>query len=872
MDDAQLRVATVKVVPGAQQFGTGLFVGTGLVLTCAHVLEGCLSPEAEITVVWQHKEYPARIVSIRDQPYPDLALLGIGLRNHPVIELHHEVELGDRTYAYGYTDIYGEGDSLTASYEGLTRADRPLLKLKDGQVRPGMSGAGVLNIRTGAVCGILVATRDRNSDLGGRAIPVRTVLSEFPGLVPQSDALGPAGITPESRALSFHSTPALEAVWERKLREQRRLLARGVPGSSRITVGDLLTRSELLVPAPWRVSGRDAERGGLVTELVGRVREQVTDDTPSPRRVLLLSDPGIGKTTLTYCLYSELLRTWSAGVRKDTFPVRIDLRAVATHAIDEDFGSAEWLARYLDRSALGCEPISWVGVEDRDGIPLRPVLILDSLDEHLSRLAYPRMLNELNKFIFGYAALSCCRTQYFNRFLAHSPFADDLEQIELMPWGEQERRRYVHAYVSYCFPEYQEQETRKVRLRIESRPVRDLCQTPLRINMALELMFKGDLENPVINDTLGLYHAYVAQLLQIESAKIGSTLGIEQKLDLLTRIAWHFYDEGEARSQGARLFTLRELHDFICVDLRTPEDDAHAIVEDLVSRSLLAIDSDQFDLFEPTVVRFAHKSFHEYFVARHLFGCMQTDATAAATAFRRFISAEVSEFVKEYLDRANVNSRILARVCDVCIDAYLANRADDARARVARQQLAYYLGNLRSARVVQFLEEALLNEPDLWIQRGIILGLAFGGTARPLEEYVDRLRDNRVTGRNSAENDVNLGYTLTFFGDQPTDHLHPEVDQGLENCEGTIRRITYLVGTETDQECWRLDLLTLVELWRHRPVSRERYVITMRECAPELSMVLDAFEHNPESAGWPEIEELREILSLIGDGGTAIDG
>ncbi|MFC4013561.1 NACHT domain-containing protein [Nonomuraea purpurea] len=747
--------------------------------------------------------------------------------------------------------------------------DQPLLKLKEGQVRPGMSGAGVLNLRTGAVCGILVATRDRNSDLGGRAIPVRTVLSEFPGLVPQSSALGPDGITLESRALSFQSTPAWEAVWERKLQEQRRLLSRGVPGSSRITVGDLLTRPELLVPAPWRVGGREAARGGLVTELVDRVRADVTDGIDPQRRVLLLADPGIGKTTLTYCLYSELLRIWSAGVRKNIFPVRIDLRTVGTQSIDAEFGSAEWLARYLDNSVRGCGQVSWMGVEERDGIPLRPVLILDSLDEHLSRLAYPHMLTELDKFIFGYAALACCRTQYFNRFLAHSPFADDLEQVELVPWSEEERRRYVGAYVDYCFPDYQEQETQKIRLRIESRPVRDLCQTPLRINMALDLMFRGDLENPVVNDTLGLYHAYVAQLLRIESAKMGSTLNIEQKLDLLTRIAWHFYDEGEAGGQGPRMFTLRELHEFICTDLRTPEEDAHAIVEDLVSRSLLAIDSDQFDLFEPTVVRFAHKSFHEYFVARHLFGCMHTDAVATTAAFRRFISAEVSEFVKEYLERANANSRILTRVCDVCFDAFQANgdvggdSADAARARVARQQLAYYLGNLRSARIVQFLRQTLLNEPDLWIQRGIILGLAFGGTAQPLAEYVDRLRANRATGRNVAENDVNLGYTLTFFGDQPTDHFHPEVDQGLENCEGTIRRITYLVGTETDQECWRLDLFTLVELWQHRPVSRERYVVAMLECAPELSVILDAFAHNPESAGWPEIEELREILRII---------
>ncbi|KAK1183181.1 helix-turn-helix transcriptional regulator [Streptomyces sp. NBS 14/10] len=690
------------------------------------------------------------------------------------------------------------------------------------------------------------------------------------GIAGQDDAA--ARDTPLHAGASSSAPAAMrEALRERMQQEQSRLLSRGVPGSLRVTVGDLLTRPGLLVTAPWRMAGGGVCRDSIVDEIFDRVIGYPEDGAYRRRRVLVLSDPGMGKTTLTYCLYVELLRNWSMEHRENTLPVRIDLRAVGTHLADQDFGSAEWLTRFLDKQVDGYDPVSWLGVTERKGLPIRPVLILDSLDEYLSKLAPSTVLGELNKFIFSYASLVCCRTQYFDRFLAHSPFGDSLERVELMEWGEVERRDYVCGYMGHCFPGHGERDAQNVRLRMESRPVRDLCHAPLRVNMALELMMREGDRGPTITDILGLYHAYVGQLLRIESAKTGSILEVDEKLDLLTSIAWHFYDEARPSDGAAQLFTLRELSDLISSELAIASDAARGVVEDLAFRTLLSVESEQFNSLEPTIVRFVHKSFQEYFVARHLFTCMSTDVNATTQAFRKLISAEVSEFVKEYLERVNRNSRVLSRVCDICFESFLDNSADtcgsdpddSARARVARQQLAYYLGNLRSRRITEFLEEILAQERDLWIQRGIILGLAFGGTVQPLEEYVERLRRNRINSGNLSENEVNIGYTLTFFGDQATDEFRPEVDQGHDSCERTVRRLIYLVGTETDRECWRLNLLTLVELWHHRKWSRERYMLAMRECTEELTAILDRLADDPESASWPELEELRVIQSAV---------
>jgi hypothetical protein len=154
------------------------------VLTCAHVVEEAHKKTTPVKVYcsWQDRQYAAEIVTFLPNPYPDLAVLRIEIQNHPCVYLHAEAELRDRLYAYGYTDEYPDGDSATFEYEGPAGEEEKLLKLKIGQARPGLSGAPLLNLRTGGVCGIVKRTRDRDSDLGGRAVPISVILEHVSDL------------------------------------------------------------------------------------------------------------------------------------------------------------------------------------------------------------------------------------------------------------------------------------------------------------------------------------------------------------------------------------------------------------------------------------------------------------------------------------------------------------------------------------------------------------------------------------------------------------------------------------------------------------------------------------------------------------------
>lgn len=186
-----LRQCTVKLaVPGGH--GTGFFVASGMVLTCAHVVEPAQKSKKPVTAYWNGQSYSADIQDFLSElhpglklQYPDLALLKVdALTNtkHPCVFLHTEAHLDDKIYSYGYTDEYSTGDPSTFENEGWTDEQQLLLKLKEGQARSGLSGAPVLNRRTGGVCGIMKRSRGTETDLGGRAIPARVVFEKFPHL------------------------------------------------------------------------------------------------------------------------------------------------------------------------------------------------------------------------------------------------------------------------------------------------------------------------------------------------------------------------------------------------------------------------------------------------------------------------------------------------------------------------------------------------------------------------------------------------------------------------------------------------------------------------------------------------------------------
>jgi hypothetical protein len=205
-----LRKCVVRIDCDGEFSGSGFFVAHGEILTCAHVIDGA----GEITVTGSGWELPASVVAREPpesddarndvfHPLPDIALLRVdGLADpHPTVRLEVDVPAGgeepDVLHLSAFSrDVYEAGgverDGASLDFEE-SFGDLGLLKLKEGQVVRGFSGCPALNTRTGAVCGLIDSTRKETDDLGGFAVPMAVVASEFPGLLERNAASHVAG-------------------------------------------------------------------------------------------------------------------------------------------------------------------------------------------------------------------------------------------------------------------------------------------------------------------------------------------------------------------------------------------------------------------------------------------------------------------------------------------------------------------------------------------------------------------------------------------------------------------------------------------------------------------------------------------------------
>lgn len=189
-------VRVVVTTSDDESWGTGFFVAPGRVVTCAHVIatrDGALLGDLSIVRPEEPSvKIPVFAESVHAAEYPDLALLRVVTltafsSQHPIIPLDPSVHPRDKvyTYAFGKTDTRKPGASVTAEVEGWAQpgGDGPhrgqLIQLKAGQIVPGVSGAPLLNLRTGKVCGVLKGTRDLTADLGGWAISASEIQARF---------------------------------------------------------------------------------------------------------------------------------------------------------------------------------------------------------------------------------------------------------------------------------------------------------------------------------------------------------------------------------------------------------------------------------------------------------------------------------------------------------------------------------------------------------------------------------------------------------------------------------------------------------------------------------------------------------------------
>lgn len=184
---ASVRVVTRNASGDQVSVGTGFFIADGWVLTCAHVVPA--DTGNTYAIVDDAEEREALLLErLTDAvegtiyAWPDVALLEVNAKDHACAPLGmaNPAE-NSELYAYGCPVIDGvpfwEGIRLiTEGPRTPAGTTKTYLKTQKGQVQPGASGAGVIDVNSGLVVGLLTITRNPDWNAGGILVPVGAVV------------------------------------------------------------------------------------------------------------------------------------------------------------------------------------------------------------------------------------------------------------------------------------------------------------------------------------------------------------------------------------------------------------------------------------------------------------------------------------------------------------------------------------------------------------------------------------------------------------------------------------------------------------------------------------------------------------------------
>jgi len=484
------------------------------------------------------------------------------------------------------------------------------------------------------------------------------------------------------------------------------------PPVGALSLGDLLRR-RLILPPPYRVmSGADSGEIYSPETASGALREWLT----SRESVLLLGQPGLGKSTLAMLVHASL---------------------------QEDAASVPQLGVLWGRwRDLGGEPSSVQGTlarllgraHDRGPWPLvlpnlRWVLVLDGLDESpLPAGEASGMLSELSEHV---TLLVSCRANDSARYRLDA--VSFQHQIRLTPWGSEQLERYARALTDANLTRGAAAVGRAIATR--RRP--SVIGYPLWLAMLVYLAEED--EEPAL-EQLDDYELVHRTMRSVGESELTRHRGNGYEFDALSEALGITAALLQDR-RGARPVTLAELERRLALAAEGPVM--------LAVRSFLELSAE-------TVRGFRHEVIHDYWLGEHIAGGLPgADGPRLLELLgtqRRVLANDAVRRSLARLDRGGEAAETLrGRLHEV---------PEDARSAFVKNQMLYFLGRLDdSPTTKEFLAGIARSDEPEFVRYSAAFTGAMIGAEGVERDYYRTLRENEDSDR------LNRGYHLFYHGD-----------------------------------------------------------------------------------------------------------
>lgn len=467
--------------------GTGFVLNSTLAVTCVHVVEACgAGPSERVRLAFRAGGALVEAEALADSWHPraDVAFLRLAAPlPHGVMPavLGSSADAASHIFrAFGYPGV-GDFRGVWAEGQILGRVtgecSSSMLQLRAQEIAPGMSGAPVLDVNADRVVGMVTMTYQPDSTLKFRdaafAIPAETLRDLCPvalELRPAEEAsqLSADSLAHQQQAEGHHIAQADQGSAAIVGDVYGPVVVAGEGAQVTVTVqgenvrekelaylDGLLTRYEywrdhytpLAGIAEVRAAVVDAPRLDLPMPFIPpgfeklvehgygervQVRREPVDDLRTAvaeyRRIVLLGDPGSGKTTTLWRLVYDYANAARADARAP-LPLLVPLGSYTDDGPFDDY-----LARHLGALAPYLETYRASG---------RLILLLDGLNE-MPRAGYTervdRIRDVLDRCPDEDVVVTCRALDYVEKL-------EQLQKVEVSPLDETRIQAFLHNYL-----------------------------------------------------------------------------------------------------------------------------------------------------------------------------------------------------------------------------------------------------------------------------------------------------------------------------------------------------------------------------------------------------------------------------------------
>jgi hypothetical protein len=453
--------------------------------------------------------------------------------------------------------------------------------------------------------------------------------------------------------------------------------------------------------------------------------EEIADALRARRHVLILGDPGAGKSFLTYLTMRSL-----ADGGATVLPV--DLRDLRRRGDGPRSPARLSRARLLNTIAQGT--LAGAARMEDDGRAL--ILIADGIDELLSTGTPPEVIaHELSALRRLGTLLVSCRVRDYEEALATR--LEGLDDVATMvPWSmDGDFAQFVGRLAETGRLKDPEGLLTQVQ---ENEDLAELAKRPLYARMLTYV-----LEDPRADvvDRPTLYATYLRGLASAaESSLRRAGCEVGEVLEKWRSAAWAAHDGQMVDDDAVPLTPLLEHLGTLGVDPACAYRLLHALV-------------DVVQAFDELKARFIHFSFYEYLVAEEAAARLRSTTVSAAPLGVRDLPVEIRHYLTAILNRAP-STALPGRIAD----SYSAGKALPQSERLTTGNLLVYIlgripksgpaiGRLLAAEQDDFLRSALY-----WAACGI-------GDESALVAFIAELE------RDPLAASLNRGYLRYYYGD-----------------------------------------------------------------------------------------------------------